>query len=44
MCRLKNSNIKGITKKITKIQSITILNVDDLINHFNIVDIDENED
>jgi hypothetical protein len=44
MCRLKNSNINGITKKITKIQSFTILNVDDLINHFNIVDINENED
>ena len=44
MCRLKNSNINGITKKITKIQSFTVFNVDDLINHFNIIDIDENED
>jgi hypothetical protein len=44
MVRLKNCNIKGITKKKTKIQYLTVFNVDELINHFNIVDIDENED
>jgi hypothetical protein len=44
MCRLKNSNINGVSKKITTKKNFTVFNVDELIKYFNIVDIDENED
>ena len=42
MCRLKNSNIKGITKKKSALNTLTVFNIDDLINHFNI-EFEENE-
>lgn len=42
LCRLKNSNINGITKKTTKTKNLTIFNIDDLIHHFKIEFEDDN--
>jgi hypothetical protein len=42
LCRLKNSNINGISKKKTKLNNLSVFNVDELIKYFNI-EFEENE-